>query len=443
MAKRKGDRKRLADLRQRAEELLRRRSAGGGSTGAPEQDQRLFHELQVHQVELEMQNEELRQAQEKLEASRSRYFDLYDLAPVGYFTLSEQGLILEANLTAATLLGVPRSSLVKQPITGFFFRDDQDIYYLHRKQLFETGVPQVCEMRVTRQGGELFWARLEATVAQDGEGRRVCRAVMSDITERKRAESQREAALEALRQSMEQLKATQAQVIQAAKLAAVGELAAGVAHEINNPLTSILGFAELLLGGLPADVPFRPDLETIARQAMRARDIVRNLLDFARQGQLERQPSDVNQVVQQTLDLIREHMEKSGVAIEEQYAPHLGSLSLNIGQMKQVFLNLINNAAQAMPHGGKLRVATAQVGDEVVVTVSDTGTGIPPEILDRIFDPFFTTKPTGQGTGLGLSVSLGIVQEHGGRITVENRPASDSGTSGSTFSVWLPSPTNP
>jgi PAS domain S-box-containing protein len=188
MAKRKGDRKRLADLRRRAEELLRRRSAGGGSTGAPEQDQRLFHELQVHQVELEMQNEELRRAQEKLEASRSRYFDLYDLAPVGYFTLSEQGLILEANLTAATLLGVPRSSLVKQPITGFFFRDDQDIYYLHRKQLFETGVPQVCEMRVTRQGGELFWARLEATVAQDGEGRRVCRAVMSDVSERKRAD---------------------------------------------------------------------------------------------------------------------------------------------------------------------------------------------------------------------------------------------------------------
>jgi signal transduction histidine kinase len=109
--------------------------------------------------------------------------------------------------------------------------------------------------------------------------------------------------------------------------------------------------------------------------------------------------------------------------------------------MKQVFLNLINNAAQAMPRGGKLCVSTARVGDEALVTVADTGMGIPPEIIDRIFDPFFTTKPVGQGTGLGLSVSLGIVQEHGGRITVESRvksPDADGSLGGSTFSVWLP-----
>jgi signal transduction histidine kinase/putative methionine-R-sulfoxide reductase with GAF domain len=265
------------------------------------------------------------------------------------------------------------------------------------------------------------------------EHARLYQAAQQEIAERKRVESQREAALEALRRSMEELKATQAQLIQTAKLAAVGELAAGVAHEINNPLTSILGFAELLLKTLPPDTPLRRDLEVIAKQATRARDIVRNLLGFAHQTAFRRRPCDINQVVQQTLDLMRQRLEMNGIVVEEHYAPHLGPLTLDSGQMKQVFLNLITNAAQAMPDGGRLRVSTTWVGDEVVVAVSDSGDGIPPELWDRIFDPFFTTKPIGQGTGLGLSVSLGIVQGHGGRITVESQVGQ-----GSTFSVRLP-----
>ena len=119
-----------------------RRDAGKPGGASPEETRRALHELQVHQIELEMQNEELRRTQEELEASRARYFDLYDLAPVGYFTLSEQGLILEANLTAARLLGVARGALVKQPLSRFILPEDQDIYYLHRKELLETGAPR-------------------------------------------------------------------------------------------------------------------------------------------------------------------------------------------------------------------------------------------------------------------------------------------------------------
>ena len=145
----------------------------------------------MHQIELEMQNEELRRAQGELEASRGADFDLYDLAPVGYFTISEQGLILEANLTGVGLLGVERSDVVKQPVTRFILPEDQDIYYRHRKQLFETGVPQVCDLRVLRADAAPFWARLEATVVQGGESDEpVHRVVLSDITERKRAEQQ-------------------------------------------------------------------------------------------------------------------------------------------------------------------------------------------------------------------------------------------------------------
>jgi PAS domain S-box-containing protein len=187
-----------ADLRQRAEAILQQEPREVSEIPA-EDIQRLIHELQVHQIELEMQNEELRRAQEALEASRARYFDLYDLAPVGYLTVGEQGLILEANLTAATLLGVARGALVKQPLTRFILPEDQDIYYRHRQQLFETGAPQVCEMRMLRADKSPFWARLEATQAQDAaRGAPVCRVTMSDITERIQAEARERLAREVL-----------------------------------------------------------------------------------------------------------------------------------------------------------------------------------------------------------------------------------------------------
>ena len=179
-----------ADLRQKAEALARQRAARTAEDSAalsPDEIQRTLHELRVHQIELEMQNEELRAAQAALEASRARYFDLYDLAPVGYFTLSEKGLILEANLTAATLLNVARGALVKQPITRFILPDDQDIYYRHRKQLFESKEPQVCELRLVKPDGATFWAHLAATAGQWDDGATVCRCVMSDVTERSQA----------------------------------------------------------------------------------------------------------------------------------------------------------------------------------------------------------------------------------------------------------------
>ena len=170
-------------------------------TMSPEEIRLTLHELRVHQIELEMQNEELRTAQAQIEAGWTRYFDLYDLAPVGYCTLSEQGLILEANLTAATLLVVARGALVKQPISRFILNEDQDIYYRHRKKLFETGEHQECELRLVKPDGACFWAHLTATATQSEDGAPVCRVVIGDITECKRAE-------EALRTSEWFLKST-------------------------------------------------------------------------------------------------------------------------------------------------------------------------------------------------------------------------------------------
>jgi PAS domain S-box-containing protein len=184
-----------AELRERAEEIAREKAAQSPEiikALSPEETLQTIHELRVHQIELEMQNDELRRAQAELDASRARYFDLYDLAPVGYVTLSEKGLILEANLTAATLLGVIRGALVKQPIFRFILKEDQDIYYRHRKQLFETGEPQEFELRMVKKDGTTFWTHLEASIAKDTYGASVCRVVMNDITERKFLEDERE-----------------------------------------------------------------------------------------------------------------------------------------------------------------------------------------------------------------------------------------------------------
>ncbi|QSA97756.1 EAL domain-containing protein [Methylococcus sp. EFPC2] len=178
-------------LRRRAEDIARAKAAL--LTEIPESlsselARQLLHELRVHQIELEMQNEELRRTQAELEASRARYFDLYDQAPVGYFTLNERGLILEANLTVADLLGMTRNTLINQPMSRCILPADQDIFYLHRKQLLACGEPQVVELRLIRQGAQPFWARLEANRAESPDGATVCRIAVSDITARKAIE---------------------------------------------------------------------------------------------------------------------------------------------------------------------------------------------------------------------------------------------------------------
>ncbi len=240
---------------------------------------------------------------------------------------------------------------------------------------------------------------------------------------------------EELKASIEELQRAQTQLIQSAKLAAIGELAAGVAHELNNPLTSVLGFASLALEETEADDPRLHPLQVVQKEALRARGIIRSLLDFARQSRPRMSPEDLNALLQQTVELVNHSAQKKQVHIKEQYDA-LPPVWVDADQMRQVFLNLINNAVQAMPQGGELVITSRLMnsnGEQQQVSVSfrDTGKGIPPEVLPRIFEPFFTTKA--EGTGLGLSVSYGIVERHRGRIEVESMIGI-----GSTFTVILP-----
>ncbi len=238
---------------------------------------------------------------------------------------------------------------------------------------------------------------------------------------------------EGVKQQMVELKRTQAQLMQSTKLAAIGELAANIAHEINNPLTTVLGFASFIAERLAAEDPMREELALIQEEAARARDIVRDLLQFSRQRDFNPEPADVNTVLEQVVSMLRRQGAFGTVAVEEIYAPDLPPVEIDVSRIKQVFLNIINNAVYAMKDGGALTLRTRQEGTTIRVDFADTGPGIAAEHLDRIFDPFFTTKPEVSGTGLGLSVSLGIVESHGGRIDVETAPAK-----GTTFTVTLP-----
>jgi two-component system, NtrC family, sensor kinase len=228
----------------------------------------------------------------------------------------------------------------------------------------------------------------------------------------------------------------QEQLIQSEKLSAIGQLIAGVAHDLNNPLASVVGFSDFLAEAKDVPASLREPLQVIRQEAERAATIVKNLLSFARSREGERTRQPVRTVLESTLGLLRNQLMAQKVEATLDVEPGLPDVEVSVNQIKQVFVNIINNACQAIASdapSGRIWITAKRVRDHVAVSVTDSGPGMTEEIAARVFEPFFTTKPEGEGTGLGLSISQGIVREHGGRITLETRPGS-----GSTFSVELP-----
>jgi len=242
----------------------------------------------------------------------------------------------------------------------------------------------------------------------------------NELAERKRTE-------ESLRKS-EQLRA------ESEKLAAVGRLAAGVAHEINNPLTGVLTFSHLVREKEDLDEQAREDLDLIIHETSRVSEIVQGLLAFARERPAVKEPLDVNDVVRLTIQLLGNQEAFHDVIVTGELEEGLPRVDADMNQIQQVLVNLSLNACEAMPEGGALTISTSVQDGKVLVAVADTGCGIRQEHLDQIFEPFFTTKPVGKGTGLGLSVSYGIMRQHGGRLEVESEVGK-----GTTFTMVLPS----
>ena len=239
-----------------------------------------------------------------------------------------------------------------------------------------------------------------------------------------------------LEDTVVRLETTQSQLIQSEKLSAIGEFVAGVTHELNNPLTSLLGFSELLQQTTSVDERQKRFVDRIADSARRCQKIVQSLLSFARQHAPERKPTNLNHLVEAVIEIMAYEMRTTNIEVSKQLDPSLASVLADPHQLQQVFLNLVNNARQAMEEhqsSGTLAVRTEMQRGRARVIFQDSGPGISEENLKKIFDPFFTTKQAGKGTGLGLSLSYGIIHEHGGNIRAESKPGA-----GATFIIELP-----
>jgi signal transduction histidine kinase len=288
----------------------------------------------------------------------------------------------------------------------------------HRRKMGDEAMPGLFEMSIIRKDGTEVPIELTSAYTTY-QGRTANVAFIRDITERKQAE--------------EREKKLQQEIYLSGRLASIGELAAGVAHEINNPLTGIIGFSERLLRR-STEEGARQHLEIIRDEAQRAAKVVENLLTFARRREPKREPADINEILGRTLELRAYELRTSNIEVVTDLTPGLPKTMVDFQQIQEVFLNIILNAEQAITganRGGKLSIKTQETKGYVRISFVDDGPGIPAEYLDKLFDPFFTMRA--EGTGLGLSACHGIVTGHGGRIYVRSEPGK-----GATFVVELP-----
>ncbi len=378
---------------------------------------KLVHELQVHEIELEMQNEELRASRAEAESLLALYSELYDFAPVGYFTLDSRGAIRRANLTGARLLDTDRVRLVDQRFGAFLAASSLEGFNAALSTATR-GSDSACEVELVAPNVEAGGAAcLQLTLggATGGEAR----VVAVDVTQRKRTE-------ELLRRAQ--------------KLEAIGRLAGGVAHEFNNLLTVILGGAEALRLALDTGTPPDGELLLVTSAAERAATLTRQLLAFGRKQLLRPSVVDVNELTARLADLFRSILGER-IELVLSLARDVGPIEIDPVQLEEVILRLVIRAQDAMPEGGQLTVSTAQweagrpsaVGKEgpcVVITVRDTGVGMDSEAVAHVFEPFFPVA--GLRTGLELASAAGIVEQCGGEITVHSH---DGGT---TFDIYLP-----
>jgi two-component system NtrC family sensor kinase len=355
---------------------------------------------------------ETRRAHQELARSESRYRHLFEDASDAIMTFDSLGRFTSVNDAGERISGYQREELI-----GKFFGPLLPLTELPRAVLeFRralSGSPGQFESVVVRKDGE----RRHITITYSCPQRsREVLCLIRDATDEKQL---------------------QQQLVQSEKMAAIGQLVSGVAHELNNPLASIAAFAQLMLSDNNLTAEDRHATDVISSEAKRAARIVHNLLTFARQHKAEKTFADINQVVENTLELRAYDLNVRGIQIERSYADPPPSTMVDAYQLQQVLLNLVTNAEQAMVGLERIRhrlsVRTRSEGDAIRIEIEDTGPGIPSDSLERIFNPFYTTKPVGHGTGLGLSISLGIISEHGGRIWADNVP-----TGGAKFCISLP-----
>jgi two-component system cell cycle sensor histidine kinase/response regulator CckA len=360
-----------------------------------------------------------------------------DSAFDGIVTMNLAGAVVDMNAAAERMFGIAREDAIGRELAALIIPDEYRDEHRRALERHRPGEPSRIighriELHGLRAGAERFPIELSVSRIETPTGP-LFTAWIRDLTERRRAE-------DALRHSESQLR-------QAQKMEAVGRLAGGVAHDFNNVLTAIFGYADLLLDGFAADDARRSDVEEIKHAADRAAGLTRQLLAFSRKQVMQPRRLNLNEIIQSIHNLL---IKLVGDEVELRIAadPHLGDVRADPGQIEQVLMNLAANARDAMPEGGRLSIATANedvpaldgpalpgivAGRFVTLTVTDTGHGIPEHVRAHIFEPFFTTKDQGKGTGLGLATVYGIVKQSGGWIYLNETPER-----GASFKVYLP-----
>ena len=416
--------------------------------------ERLIHELEVHQVELEQQNEQLERTRAELESALARYTDLYEHAPVGYLELGEDGTVRRLNHAAARMLGAERAALQQRRLGLFLEPESRGVFSDFLLDLCERRSRGACEVKVRRPGATpLVLELVGGTVDDQAE----CRVVATDVTERRRAEAEK--------------RTIEIGLAQADRLANMGVLAAGIAHEVNNPLTYLLHHADSLAVDIPrlaaalgrwgaavrrrlGDAAFADlvgsdaellepaFLDELAQQARDVQDGARRISEISRSFRAFSHADlgnpaavDVARAISAAARLAAGEI-KYRAELRQELAP-TPPVWASEGKLAQVFLNLLLNAAHAIPAGRardhRITLRTWTEGADVLAEVADTGVGIPPENLDLIFEPFFTTKARDSGTGLGLALCKTLLGEVGGTLRVESQLGH-----GARFVVRLP-----
>lgn len=369
--------------------------------------------------------------QKGLQESEKRYRTLFEGVPTGLYRTTQEGKILDVNPTLVQMLGYPdRKSLIKINANDIYV-DPKARNRLHAI-MDQEGVVYNSEQRMRRYDGRIIWSQDTARVVLDDEGQTLYyEGSLQDITVRKKAEQNLLEAKKKAEQALIELNEYQSIMIHKERLAALGELSAGIAHEINNPLSIVSGYVQMLLMDDNVDIRIKENAKIIEQQVERASVIVDKLLEFSKGAKSEIKKVDVNQIVENILVLLKHQFKLFNITVVKQLDLKLDPIHADPSQLQHVFHNIISNSVDAMPKGGTLTVSTGAKDGYVEVKFADTGCGIPKKNLGKLFDPFFSTKEA--GTGLGLSLSFGIVEAHKGQIVVKSRI-----NKGATFILKLP-----
>ncbi len=411
---------RIAELRKRAAETLE--SKRSSMKKMPVEDVRkLVEELQIHQVELEIQNEELHSMQQELEQSKKEYSDLYDFAPVGYLSISEEGRIVKANLTAAKQLGIERSILVGKPFNLYAAENYGEELHLHLRKVFKTEKPHTCEIKLNGRSRTNSYVQLDSTYLLDSDGQGLTRTTMTDISERKRAEEKLKAFAGELERSNRELE----------------EFAHIASHDLQEPLRKIQTFGNML-GTKCSDTLNEQGKDYLSRMqnsAKRMSELIRDLLKYSRVTSRPEplETVDLREAVREVISDLELRIERAGANVEVFELPAIKAAK---SQIRQLFQNLISNSlkfhGEELPH---IKIYSQRTDHDCSIFVEDNGIGFDEMFLDRVFAPFqrLHGRNAYEGTGMGLAICRKIVERYGGSITAKSEPGK-----GSTFIITLP-----